>query len=480
MTELEFAEHFPVDETIPSAILAKIIDKELKLYSWAMARWRYYPYYELQGGMLAIATVGVKNKKNRRGDIVGRYIKKFTVHVIGREYAYIRDIDYKCMAGYLPVFGGLNKHRGESNIVNDYTWGRWCSVHSNLFRVYNNGDILNPEFLKTLDAFKYCAFDGTTDAFDYLSAYMVCPKMELVSKMLTSNYAASVRILKKVDKDKKFIAWLKANRDEIIKTTPKIPDLIKAYNRKWTISRARLDTDYKAHFKSYSAPKKGAEDTFLRERSPLQWLYSHAEKAMRDRLTEYLARNIINIESYSDYIKAIDALGLDLNDTKNLFPMDYKYWHDMRMDQYASKKAEIDKEKAAELDKQMKAVVDTYSALAGKEADGLVVIAAVCKKDLIREGEFLHHCVGRMNYDQRIAKGESLIFFVRHAAEPDTPFVTVEFSLSLGKVMQCYGDHDSRPEKPVLDFVYGKWQTRAKRELDRINQKAAKLAAMAI
>lgn len=150
------------------------------------------------------------------------------------------------------------------------------------------------------------------------------------------------------------------------------------------------------------------------------------------------------------------------------------------MDQYASQKAEIDKEKAAELDKQMKAVVDTYSALAGKEADGLVVIAAACKKDLIREGEFLHHCVGRMNYDQRIAKGESLIFFVRHATEPDTPFVTVEFSLSLGKVMQCYGDHDSRPEQPVLDFVYGKWQPRAKRELDKINQKAVKLAAMAI
>ena len=75
MTELEFAERFPVDETIPSAILAKIIDKELKLYSWSMTRWRYYPYYELQGGMLAIATVGVKNKKNRHGDIVGRYIK---------------------------------------------------------------------------------------------------------------------------------------------------------------------------------------------------------------------------------------------------------------------------------------------------------------------------------------------------------------------------------------------------------------------
>lgn len=480
MTELEFAENFPVDETIPASIRSKIIDKELILSSWAMKRWRYYPYYELQHGMLAIATVGVKSKKNRHGDITGRYIKKFTVHLIGREYAYIRDIDYKGMAGYLPVFGGRQKHRGESNIVNDYMREGWFSVHCNLFRMYNNGDILNPEFLKTLDAFKYCAFDGTTDAFDYLSAYTVCPQMELISKLLTSNYAASVRIIKKVTKDKKFIQWLKANRDEIIKTTPKIPDLIKAYNRKWSISRARLDSEYKTYFKGYSKPETGTEDTFLREHSPLQWLYSHADELMRDRLIEYLARNIINVRSYSDYIKAIDALKLDLDDTKNLFPMDYKYWHDIRMDQYASKKAEIDKEKAAALDAKIKAVVDRYQTLAGKEIGGLVVFAAVCKKDLIREGEFLHHCVGRMNYDQRIIRGESLIFFVRHASEPDRPFVTVEFSLELGKVMQCYGDHDSRPDNDTLHFVYDEWQPRAKRELDKIKRQAAKIAAAAV
>lgn len=479
MTELEFAENFPVDETIPASILSKIIDKELKLFSWAMKRWRYYPYYELQNGMLAIATVGVKSKKNRHGDITGRYIKKFTVHLIGREYAYVRDIDYKSMAGYLPVFGGRQKHRGESNIVNDYMWEGWFSVHSNLFRMYNNGNILNPEFLKTLDAFKYSAFDGTTDAFDYLSAYTVCPQMELISKLLTSNYAASVRIIKKVAKDKKFIQWLKANRDEIIKKTPSVPDFIKAYNRKWTIDRAKLDSEAKSYFRGVKA-EDNSNDAVEREHSTLIYLYRNSNEAEREKMIAYMVRNQIHPQSYSDYLIAVNALGLDIHDTKNVYPENYQYWHDMRLDQYRAKKDELNKLKQQQLSEQMKAVADKYLALTSSVAGALTVVIAQSKDDLIREGKILHHCVGRMNYDSRIIKEQSLIFFIRHSDSIDNPFVTVEFSLESGRVVQCYGDHDSRPDNDTLHFVYDEWQPRAKRELDKIKRQAAKIAAAAV
>lgn len=33
--------------------------------------------------------------------------------------------------------------------------------------------------------------------------------------------------------------------------------------------------------------------------------------------------------------------------------------------------------------------------------------------DLVREGEALHHCVGRMNYDRKFVLEESLIVFIR-------------------------------------------------------------------
>ena len=67
----------------------------------------------------------------------------------------------------------------------------------------------------------------------------------------------------------------------------------------------------------------------------------------------------------------------------------------------------------------------------------------LANKDKSHEGEMLHHCVGRMNYDQKFAKEQSLIFFLRDKSAPETPLVTMEYSPSQKRLLQCYGDHDA-------------------------------------
>lgn len=104
--------------------------------------------------------------------------------------------------------------------------------------------------------------------------------------------------------------------------------------------------------------------------------------------------------------------------------------------------------------------------------DAFIVIIAQSPKDLIREGDTLHHCVGRMGYDQKFVREETLIFFVRNAEEPDTPFVTMEYSLSQKRVLQCYGNRNSRPNDNVMEFVNKKWLPFAKRQLNKINKTA--------
>lgn len=90
----------------------------------------------------------------------------------------------------------------------------------------------------------------------------------------------------------------------------------------------------------------------------------------------------------------------------------------------------------------------------------------------MREGDILHHCVGRMNYDQKFAREESLIFFVRNVNSPDIPFVTVEYSLMNKKILQCYGEHDTRPDDSVMEFVNKKWLPFANKQLNKIQQAA--------
>ena len=96
-----------------------------------------------------------------------------------------------------------------------------------------------------------------------------------------------------------------------------------------------------------------------------------------------------------------------------------------------------------------------------------MIVIAKTPTELVEEGNALTHCVGRMNYDQKMAREETLIFFVRKKDAPDVPFVTLEYSLSKKVILQCYGDHDSRPPKEVSSFV-NRWLPYANRKLERI------------
>ena len=54
--------------------------------------------------------------------------------------------------------------------------------------------------------------------------------------------------------------------------------------------------------------------------------------------------------------------------------------------------------------------------------------------DLIMEGSTMHHCVA--SYADRVIDGTSIIFFMRKAADPETPYITMEFDRT-GKLVQA-------------------------------------------
>ena len=125
--------------------------------------------------------------------------------------------------------------------------------------------------------------------------------------------------------------------------------------------------------------------------------------------------------------------------------------------------------------KQRKQFYDDFANIAKKYMplqrhlkEGFVCIIAKSPAELIREGKVLDHCVGGMGYDQKFVREETLIFFVRLASAQDNPFVTVEYSISEHKVLQCYGKSDTKPDEKVLDFVHNKWLPYANRKIKKI------------
>ena len=73
-----------------------------------------------------------------------------------------------------------------------------------------------------------------------------------------------------------------------------------------------------------------------------------------------------------------------------------------------------------------------------------------------------------MGYDKKFVREETLIFFIRSAAAPDVPFVTMEYSLKSNKILQIYASGNTRPTEDVQTFIQKKWLPYAKKQLKKI------------
>lgn len=114
-------------------------------------------------------------------------------------------------------------------------------------------------------------------------------------------------------------------------------------------------------------------------------------------------------------------------------------------------------------------IVKKYSTLThcSNNTDFAVLIAKN-PADLDAEGKALQHCVGKGVYDKKMSKGETLIFFIRKANEIETPFVTLEYSPSSKKVLQCYAKNNTKPEDNVMQFVEKEWLPNANKKVQKI------------
>lgn len=411
---------------------------------------RFYSYLTKNDGELVKITVACKNKL----DSPRWRCKQVIVHGIHSKDCFLKDIVFHFMGNYSVGWfeQGLQKCRKW------YESEDWGLQDDKYFNIYC--PVLNVEYALKLPEYRYSAIDRYRycDTFKYLRLYEKYPQAEMLVKFGLSEYATSVQILRKVGKDKAFRKWLINRRNEIRYGGYYVGTLLIAYKTGKPFEQVqKLESEKKSFYRQDGY--KNIKGLFKTDKQVTEFM-------------EYISAQNTNLSSYSDYLYACNYLGLDMTLPKNRLPHDFKRWHDIRIDEYHTAKALKDAEERKALYAKFASVAEKYLPLQKNDKNAFVVVIARSPQDLIREGDFLHHCVGRMNYDQKFAREESLIFFVRNIAEPDTPFVTVEYSLRNKKVLQCYGEHDTRPDDNVLEFVNKKWLPFANRQLKKIQAAA--------
>ena len=410
---------------------------------------RFYCYFTKMQGDLVKISVAMRNKNKKTA-----LMKQVAVHGVKSKKALVKDMEYNYLGLYTYRVGwydeGIKYRYDQRPWYND---GCWYSVDCKYYNTY--GTIVNPEFVLKQKEYKYSAIElyKPFEPIRYLKLYREFPQLELMVKHGFKTLATSKMILRKLGKDKNFAKWLIQNKDKLGGVNRYyVNAVIGAYNKTTAVDIEQAKLEFILQHKS---------DGYKELLSRLSIKDLHY-------FIEYLVKQNTNYSSYRDYVRACEYLKLDMTLEKNLFPKNFKRWHDIRIDEYNSAKALEDAERRKKLELQFASVANKYLSLEHNSKGNYVVVIAKSPEDLITEGDALNHCVGKMNYDQKFLREETLIFFVRNKESVETPFVTMEYSVSKKKILQGYGLSDSRPDQVVLDYVNKKWLPYANKQMKRL------------
>ncbi len=347
---------------------------------------------------------------------------------------------YTMAQGFQPVYVRKDVKRyyqGYEDIrFQEEDFDRWYDADADLF------DMCIPVVnLSILDEtkYKYCAYPNNCDLIRYLKLYEKDPSVEFFGKIGLYPCPSLVRAAKK---DRSFCRFLRENAIDAGLFGPQAT--LYAYKNKIGIVEARRMCEHKARV-----------DREIREDIPEAHGTCIDKKKLYGYLTDLDGKNgggYRLASSYNDYLRAVKGLGLDLHDTKNAYPNDFWRMHDLRTHEFAALQAKEDRKKRKQLYKAFEIKAKELKKLEWSNGYYTIIIPDSVA-DLIHEGAVLHHCVGKLGYDLKVVKGTSIIAFLRKAEDIKQPLVTIEYRIDLGKIAQCYGRNDTRPEKEICDYA---------------------------
>lgn len=154
-------------------------------------------------------------------------------------------------------------------------------------------------------------------------------------------------------------------------------------------------------------------------------------------------RNISDtFRDWRDYIKNCKILKYNLKNEFVLFPKNFTEAHDRAYKLVQENKNEL-------FDKAIKDLSNEIGELYNWQYKNYLVIVPRSAEEIIKEGQTLHHCVG--TYVERVAKGKTIVLFLRKKEKPSEPYYTIE--IQNGEVRQCRGKYNDSMTKDIKKVI---------------------------
>lgn len=181
---------------------------------------------------------------------------------------------------------------------------------------------------------------------------------------------------------------------------------------------------------------------------PLRYMTSYKLMKYAEEQLE-ISRNehrYVTMESllteYQDYLSMCEVLKFDLRNSFVLFPKNLKEAHDRVNDM---SDPEISEACDRQIQEQYRLLNEQYRFA----KYGYILVLPHTSRDIINEGQVLHHCVGQ--YVKKVVKKQSTILFVRKEKEPDKPLCTVEIEDNEIGQVSMFGN--GNPTKEIKHFL---------------------------
>lgn len=216
------------------------------------------------------------------------------------------------------------------------------------------------------------------------------------------------------------------------KTLPKILRLNMGDVRK--LAKWNIDGHMLTCYQNLAPKERNLSQEELEKLAEITRSYRFNEKVLKEtgigllRWARWAVReNVRGFGDWMDYLNDCGILGLDLSKKRILLPRNFEEVH-------ARYSEMVYIEQNREREEKLSRIAKEYSL--ALQADGLLLKIARGQIDLNRESAGLNHCV--RTYGDRIAQGESLIYFIRKTDAPDVPYYTLEITPD-GRIVQCRG-----------------------------------------
>ena len=153
----------------------------------------------------------------------------------------------------------------------------------------------------------------------------------------------------------------------------------------------------------------------------------------------------------------------DLSNTFIYLPKNFKKVHDRTAKEYQEftnrkaakervRRERVAKKRLLETQKALEEIMTENSEQSNAfkiKGKGLLIVVPSSAEDIKAEGAVLHHCAG--TYVDKVARGETNIFFIRKEKEPDKPYFTMEWRDN--DIVQCRGARNCGMPPEVKAFT---------------------------